>query len=292
MIRYHILFFVCLQFLLVTSVGADEKRLLMLDSALLDIRNDNTLPHDLRAKKIDKIEIELNRLEEAEPNSPVLWYVKSSVSEARMIVRLDKLGKPYDESIEVYKKRYVETFSKAMELDETYEPHLTANMYHRKAWLLPLDLKLEAYRQELKFDPIGEYAQMRDTVYGRMLSTLYDAGRYEEAIELVNEMTADPKWLELWKTPEEHVLAMKEKITRFEQKIKERGLSEATTEVAKSAQPKAQTPTVKPTSVQTPKPTIPKVEPAPEKTDNSFWYLVLGVLILLVAVGALVRKRR
>lgn len=55
---------------------------------------------------------------------------------------------------------------------------------------------------------------------------------------------------------------------------------------------KPQIPTVKSVPVQPTKPVIPKTEPAPDITDNRPWYLALGVLILLVAVGVLVRKRR
>jgi len=52
---------------------------------------------------------------------------------------------------------------------------------------------------------------------------------------------------------------------------------------------KPQIPTVKSVSVQ---PTTPKVEPAPENTDNRLWYIALGILILLVVGAALIRSRR
>ncbi len=239
--------------------------------------------------KLDNIDSQIQKRLESEPNSPVLWYLRALVEHGRSTAILRKMGVPYDKSIEEYKERRASYFSRAMELDKIYEPHLTASMYYGEAGYLPLDLKLEAYHRVIKFENFGEYPKMRDNVYGKMLSSLYDAGRYEEAIELVNQMTTDPKWLKIWKNPADEVQAMKGKITRFEQKIKEKDAADETNQTTKPEKMKTQS-TEQQSAIKS-EDDHKKGEDKKETNNNTV--VVIGiVLVILLLVGFVIVKRK
>jgi Fe2+ transport system protein B len=183
-----------------------------------------------------------------------------------------------------------------MELDLTYEPHLTSGQYHRMATGLPLELKLEAYRRELKFKNIGEYPAMRSNVYGKYLATLYDAGRFEEAISVLEEMKNDPEYMALYKGKEaERLLEMQNRVAKYQQKIKER-------DAAKSEKDNTQQTDDKQTQLKTtvdPTPVDPDVETSTSNRPDAKWlsdhlvgYLALIIVIIMALVFMAWRRKK
>jgi len=72
----------------------------------------------------------------------------------------------------------------------------------------------------------------------------------------------------------------------------EKQIVAATKEDKKPAQTKSQTQIAQSKPVQAIKPATPKPESVSENTDNHFWYLLLGIIILLAVAGLLMRKRK
>jgi hypothetical protein len=254
-----------------------------------------------RLKLLVQYESTINQGIQDSPNNPQLYYLLGRSIFIQRFIH-ENLYRTNRELWADINNRTVESYDRALELDEDNEPHLTLSMLKVIGFLGFDELTVKSLSKVVDVmkqdDEIARQYDDIDTI-GMLIRNLIEIGEYERVEELqsyleskythsnaVNAFKKHRKHYQKQIEEREAKLAMQERMAKAKEEPKEEPKPALVAEV--KPEPQAQQPEPKPAPVVNPEPVK---TPALKPQGNPFWYMLAAIIAVLVIGGVLLKRR-